>query len=101
MDIGAKIKTLRKELKMTQKDFAKACNISASYLSELERGQKRPTFDIIHKISIATNVKISDFAEESNGTPLTPELKEIVETLRDFKPEQIKLLKDFLASLKI
>jgi len=101
MEIGSKIKGLRIKLKMTQKDFAKACNISTSYLSELERGLKRPTFDIIHKISIATNVKISDLAEESDGIPLTPELKEIVETLRGFDPEQIKLLKDFLASLKI
>ncbi len=73
--------------------------ISTSYLSEIERGIKNPTFDILFKISKAFNVKIFEIIGETPGTPLTPELMEMVETLRDFKPEQLKLLNKFLKTL--
>jgi len=100
MHIGISIKKLRTKLKMSQNDFAKACGISMSYLSEIERGLKNPTIDIVLKIATAFNVKVSEIIDESPTTPLTPELKQIVETLTDFKPEQINLLNDFLKSLK-
>ena len=100
MDIGAKIKEMRQKMKMSRKEFAKAAGISASYLSEIERGLKRPTVDIILKISKAFNLKISELLDEIPSTPMSPELKELVETLRNFKPEQVKLLSEFLKSLK-
>lgn len=101
MNVGEKIKELREKTKMSRSDFAKVAGISASYLSEIERGLKKPTLNILNKISQAFNVKISEIIGETPGTPLTPELKEIVETLRDFEPEQVVLLKDFLKSLKL
>lgn len=100
MNIGEKIKELREKTKMSRNDFAKVAGISASYLSEIERGLKQPTLNILNKISEAFDIKISEIIGESHGTPLTPELKKIVETLREFKPEQIELLNDFLKSLK-
>jgi transcriptional regulator with XRE-family HTH domain len=100
MNIGSKIKDLRMKMKMSQNDFAKASGISVSYLSEIERGLKKPTFEIVFRISEAFNINISQLIGETPGTPLTPELKEIVETLNSFKPNQIKLLNDFLDSIK-
>lgn len=38
--------------------------------------------------------------DEIPSNPMSPELKELVETLRDFKPEQVKLLSEFLKSIK-
>jgi len=100
MDIGFKIKELRKSMKMSQSDFAKASGISASYLSEIERGYKKPTFDIVFRIAEAFNIKIAQLIGETPGTPLTPEVKEIVDILSHFEPDQVKLLRDFLKSLK-
>lgn len=100
MDIGAKIREMRQKMKMSRKAFSQATGISASYLSEIERGIKRPTVDIILKISKAFNLKVSELLDETPSNPMNPELKELVETLRDFKPEQVKLLSEFLKSIK-
>jgi DNA-binding XRE family transcriptional regulator len=40
IEIGARLRKKRKELKLTQKDFAKKLNISQSELSKLEKGKK-------------------------------------------------------------
>jgi len=100
MDIGSKIKELRQKMKMSRKDFSQAAGISASYLSEIERGLKRPTVDIILKISKAFNLKVSELLDEIPSNPMSPEVKELIDTLRDFKPEQVKLLSEFLKSIK-
>ena len=51
MKIGATIKKLRKEKKITQIDFAGQCGISQTYLSQLENDERNPTVDILERIS--------------------------------------------------
>ena len=51
MNIGATIKTLRKEKNIKQIDLAQNCGISQTYLSQIEKGLKIPTIDVLEKIS--------------------------------------------------
>lgn len=51
MKIGATIKKLRKEKKITQIDFAERCGISQTYLSQLENDERNPTVDVLERIS--------------------------------------------------
>lgn len=51
MKIGEAIRQIRKERKMTQKDFAKILEISPSYLSELENGKRNLNISTINKIA--------------------------------------------------
>ena len=51
MKIGATIKKLRKEKKITQIDFAKQCEISQTYLSQLENDERNPTVNVLERIS--------------------------------------------------
>ena len=102
MNIGERIKNIRQELGMSRRAFSEATGVSASYLAELERGLKRPTIDILSKIAQACNLSLSDILDESQkpALPLGPELQELVETVRGFKPRQIKLLSQFLKEIK-
>ena len=50
--IGFRIKTLRKEEQLTQKDFAKRLLISQSYLSGLENGNEVPTSKLLKLICL-------------------------------------------------
>lgn len=54
--IGETIKWIRKERKMTQKDFASKIGLSRSYLGDLENNRKSPSADTITKLSKSLGV---------------------------------------------
>lgn len=56
MDIGSRIKSLRKAEELTQKDFSKRLCISQSYLSGLENGSEIPTDKLLKLIELEFNV---------------------------------------------
>ena len=51
MDLGTTIKKLRKQKDMTQDDFATKCDITQTYLSQIENNQKEPNLSILKTIS--------------------------------------------------
>ncbi len=53
---GDQIRALREERGYTLQDLAKRANLSLSYLSEIERGSKRPSLKTIEKLANALNV---------------------------------------------
>ncbi|HHW42565.1 MAG TPA: helix-turn-helix transcriptional regulator, partial [Desulfotomaculum sp.] len=53
---GEKIRSLREERGYTLQDLARRANLSLSYLSEIERGSKRPSLKTIDKLAAALNV---------------------------------------------
>ena len=45
--LGDRIQTLRHAHELTQEDLANRCGISQKYMSELERGEKAPSWDTL------------------------------------------------------
>jgi transcriptional regulator with XRE-family HTH domain len=58
VELGKRVKMIRKELHITQKDFANKINISGSFLSEIEAGKSKPGYNFIYNISKTCNVSI-------------------------------------------
>jgi transcriptional regulator with XRE-family HTH domain len=57
--IGKRVKTVREALGMSGKDFARSLNISAPYLSQIERGKKNnPGVSVFYKIARVHNVSL-------------------------------------------
>lgn len=56
MKLGEKIKELRKNAKMTQKELASRIDITSSTVAKYELGLVEPTLDTIFKISTALNI---------------------------------------------
>ncbi len=54
--LGEKIRDLREERGYTLSDMAERAGLSISYLSEIERGAKRPSLKTLDKIATALNV---------------------------------------------
>lgn len=50
------LKFYRKEFGFSQQQLAEKCDIATNYLSEIERGQKFPSVDMIEKISAVLNI---------------------------------------------
>lgn len=60
IEFGKRIQYLRKNKKMSQEELAFESDINKNYLSDLERGTRNPTLEIIEKLCIGLNVSFED-----------------------------------------
>lgn len=68
MNIGNKIKDLRKSNKMTQLELAAKSNISRSYLADIERNRYNASLDTLKAIATALNVNLNEFFDSKETT---------------------------------
>lgn len=75
LEFGRAIETLRASRNLSREEAATLARISHSYLSEIERGLKRPSTDIVTKIARAFGMKGSAFLQyvEELSAPLPEE----------------------------
>lgn len=59
--IGEKIRMLRKEKKLSQRDLADLCGISNTYISDMETGRTNPSLKTLQKLRMALEVNIKEF----------------------------------------
>jgi len=56
--IGENIRTLRRDRGLSQEQLALRAEINASYMGQVERGEKNPTIDVLGKISQALQIPL-------------------------------------------
>ncbi|MCJ7646881.1 cupin domain-containing protein [bacterium] len=66
MDFGQRIKEIRLRRKFTLEELAKRANVSASFLSQIERGVVYPSIQSLRRIATALDVKLDYFFKEQN-----------------------------------
>lgn len=81
MNVGIKIKNLRKSRKMTQEDFAERIGISRSTLSCYETEQRTPNLKTLQQISEAFGVGLDYFgiSAKDEAFDLLARAKEVFE----------------------
>jgi transcriptional regulator with XRE-family HTH domain len=99
MDIGSRIRELRKIRKQTITDLAKKVGVRREYLSNLERNVNTPSLPTLEKICEELNVTLAEFFSVENTIP-TPQHKRLLENIDVLTTDQLKLLNDFLRFLK-
>lgn len=57
---GRRLKSIRQNRKLSQEEFAFQCNMQASHIGQLERGQKSPTLETLKKISDGLNMPLTE-----------------------------------------
>lgn len=83
-EIGARIKRLREERKISQKELAERIGISNSRVSNWEQGLNRPDVDLLAGICTALSVSPS-------------ELLDIKPSVDDFDEKERSMIKDYRA----
>ncbi len=82
--IGKRIALCRKDLDLSQKDFASKVNISNNHLSNIERGRSAPSFLLFMDICSVLNANIEYIATGR----IYPDLdKEIIEKIKKCSEE--------------
>jgi transcriptional regulator with XRE-family HTH domain len=57
--IGSQLRNTRKEQGATLRDISSKANVALGYLSEIERGQKEPSSELLSSICSALEISIS------------------------------------------
>jgi len=60
IQLGMRIRYLRKQLGMSQLDLSIESDVNRNYISDLEKGRRNPTILVLNKIAIALNTDLSN-----------------------------------------
>lgn len=66
LKIGQRIKELRGQAEMSQKDLAYAADLDRSYIASIENGQRNVSIVNIEKIAFALNVTVKEFFKSNH-----------------------------------
>lgn len=110
-EIGAKIREIREEKKLTLRELGFKTELDHSYIGKIERGKvSSPSLETLKRISEALDVEVSSFFGDGEKGIVPEELKEIgVEWVsfakemkqRELTPEQIKAFLKFIDDMGI
>lgn len=111
MDLGRRIKRVRMDRKITQKELADLVDADAGYISRIENNKQTPSVQTLERMAKGLECDISEFfgekqqipselqgkvewiafAEEMNKKELTPdEIKKIIEVFNMMKDGKLK-----------
>lgn len=65
-ELGHRLRVARFERNLTLKEVAARCGMSATHISEVERGKTSPTIGALQRIAAALGEKASYFVQENN-----------------------------------
>ena len=103
VEIGARIRGLRKELQKTQYLFADLLYISPSYLALIESGKRAPTLEVLMQVSKICNVSIDFllFGKASNEfNSLHQKLQTLIDSYSDVQVAKALKLPEFYLQLE-
>ena len=99
-ELGARIRKARTARNMSQMELAEACGISVPYMSDVERGKKCFSVDILLRIAIALQVSTDWLLRLDIPQTNYAYHAEAAELLADCNPEEAALLLDLMSSMK-
>ena len=67
MDLGSRLRDLRRRQKMTLEELGKRTGLTSSFLSQIERNVTSPSVKSLREIAAALNTKVSHFFEEQRS----------------------------------
>ena len=59
VQLGMRIKFLRKEKKMSQLDLSVESGVNKNYICDLEKGRRNPSISVLERIAEALNVDLA------------------------------------------
>lgn len=97
--IGFRIQTIRYSRKLSQQELGNRIEKSTHFISDVERGTKRPSvntlIDIIHALDTTPNEVLCDFITFKDDT-----LTKIIQALSDLTEEEKQYLYKFILDYK-
>lgn len=99
MDIGKRIEEIREEVGLSQSGLARAVGTSQSAISQIEAGERNPSFDMLRQIAKALKVSVPHLVG-AEVESLTPGELAHFRNYRGLTDEAKRELEDFAAYLR-
>lgn len=96
VELGAKIREVRKECGYTQEKLAEMADIGTMYLGEIERGEKMPSLKIFIQLIESMNVSADYILRNELSSGKEYVFDEITKKLEKLTPKQRKAARDIL-----
>ena len=61
LKVGQRIRTLRKEIELSQEALAYKAEVDRTYVTDVENGRRNVSVEILQKVILALGVSISEF----------------------------------------
>ena len=92
--IGERIRNFRKEKGLSQEELADIANLHATYIGQLERGEKNATLESIEKVANALEISLEDLFRSIHPNPdyQTYTLTQIISRLQTRNIEDLKMI---------
>ena len=90
--IGERIRRSRKELSMTQEEFAERIGVSVGYINQIETGKKCFNLKRFNEIITIFEKPLSYFVDGTENKE-SSEVKEITDLLVMAEPDKLKVIK--------
>ena len=106
LDVGAFIRSQRELAKMSVRKLAELADVSNPYLSQIERGLRRPSAEILQQVANALRISVESLYVRAGILPddarTVSTVSEAIDADPDLTPEQKQALRNvydsFLAS---
>lgn len=99
MDIGKRIEQVREQAGLTQSALARAMGASQSAVSQIEAGERNPSYEMLRQVAGAMNVSVA-YLVGAEVEKLTAEEETHFRQYRGLSPEAREELQEFAAYLK-
>jgi len=100
VDIGERLAYLRKERKLSQAALAERSGLSQTYISDIEKKGKQPTYDTMLKLCNGLGISLIELlGGESFANSLPSHLSNLLNRARNLTPNQIEALNQFIGTI--
>ncbi len=95
--VGLRIRDVRESQHLTREKFSEKCDISASFLADIERGKKSLTVRTLYKICNACNVS-ADYIIFGHKSGFDRDI--VIEILNSYSDEQLGHISNILYEIQ-
>jgi transcriptional regulator with XRE-family HTH domain len=95
MNVGKRIKQLRENLGLSNRQLAKKAGLSQPVMNRIENGNRKADIETMEKICNALEITLADFFNV-DGQEMSPEYLELLKNAKELTPEQLQILNDII-----
>ncbi len=90
--IGKRIRTIRDKKHVTQEQLAFQINSSSAYISNIERGIKKPSLQKLVEIASVLGVTVNDFIYNTSDDVVADATNSLYDIISEYTPESQRIL---------
>ena len=82
--LGKRVRELRVKQELTQEKLSEICKISSRHISEIERGESNPSYQVLEQLADALDISVVEFfnfKHQKNEDELRKEMTRMIEGL--------------------